>query len=93
MALLIRSGFAERQKVTEKIALYGPQRHAHRRKPPRYMVEDCRLVICEPSGDRPLHFFDFAAGKSYNEILNGLTIPASAQKTETVFGPNSIHTC
>ena len=63
-----------RQKVTEKMRFMARNgMHTGGKPALGYMVEDGRLVICEPEAEIVRSIFsDYAAGKSYTEILNGL---------------------
>ena len=82
-----------RQKVTEKMRFMARNgMHTGGKPALGYMVEDGRLVICEPEAEIVRSIFsDYAAGKSYNEILNGLNSSGKRTKNGNRFGPNSIH--
>ena len=82
-----------RQKVMEKMR-YMARNGQHTGGKPAlgYKVEDGKLVICEEEAAVVRRIFnEYAAGKSYREIIDGLNADGLKTKRGNSFGNNSLH--
>lgn len=82
-----------RQKVLEKMR-YMARNGQHTGGKPAlgYQVEDGRLVTCEEEAQIVRRIYEeYAAGKSYREIVAGLNADGLRTKRGQPFGANSLH--
>lgn len=82
-----------RQKVIEKMRYMAEQgKHTGGKPPLGYDVEDERLVINEDEADTVREIFrQYAAGKSYREIIKWMNDSGKRTKRGGCFGTNSLH--
>lgn len=82
-----------RQKVTEKMRYMAKQgKHTGGKPPLGYIVADGKLEVCEPEAKIVRSIFnDYAAGKSYRDIIRALNEAGYTTKNGNSFGSNSLH--
>lgn len=82
-----------RQKVVAKMRYMAEQgRHTGGTPPLGYIVVDDKLEVCEDEAETVRGIFrDYAAGKSYREIIRRLNAEGKHTKGGNTFGTNSIH--
>ena len=82
-----------RQKVMEKMRFMARNgQHTGGMPALGYVVEDGRLVICEEEAATVRRIFaEYAAGKSYRQIIEGLNADGIRTKRGNTFGANSLH--
>lgn len=82
-----------RQKVMEKMRFMARNgQHTGGKPALGYVVEDGRLVICEEEAAIVRRIFEeYAAGKSYRQIIDGLNADGIKTKRGNTFGANSLH--
>lgn len=82
-----------RQKVCEKMRFMAKNgMHTGGKPALGYAVVDGRLVVCEDEAEIVRGIFaDYAAGKSYREIIAGLNAAGKLTKNGNHFGTNSLH--
>ena len=82
-----------RQKVMEKMRFMAKTgQHTGGKPALGYRVEDGKLVICEEEAATVRRIFaEYAAGKSYREIIDGLNRDGLKTKRGNPFGANSLH--
>lgn len=82
-----------RQKVMEKMRFMARNgQHTGGKPALGYKVEDGRLVICEEEAAVVRRIFsEYASGKSYREIIDGLNKDGLKTKRGNPFGSNSLH--
>ena len=82
-----------RQKVMEKMRFMARNgQHTGGKPALGYRVEDGRLVICEEEASIVRRIFsEYAGGKSYREIIDGLNRDGLKTKYGNPFGSNSLH--
>ena len=82
-----------RQKTMEKLR-YMARNGQHTGGKPAlgYMIENGRLVICEPEAEIVRRIFnEYASGMSYRDIIAGLNRDGLKTKRGSSFGANSLH--
>lgn len=82
-----------RQKTMEKLR-YMARNGQHTGGKPAlgYVIKDGRLEICEEEAAVVRRIFrEYASGKSYREIINGLNADGIKTKRGNAFGSNSLH--
>lgn len=82
-----------RQKVMEKMK-YMARSGLHTGGNPAlgYAVEEGKLVICEPEAAIVRRIFsEYAAGRKYKEIIDGLNADGLTTRAGNSFGTNSLH--
>ena len=82
-----------RQKTIEKMRFMARNgQHTGGKPALGYEVKDGRLVICEPEAAVVRRIFsEYAAGKSYKQIIDGLNADGLKTKRGSTFGANSLH--
>lgn len=82
-----------RQKVMEKMRFMARNgQHTGGKPALGYVVEDGRLVICEEEAAIVRRIFkEYAEGKSYRQIIDGLNADGIKTKRGNTFGANSLH--
>jgi len=82
-----------RQKVMEKMRFMARNgQHTGGKPALGYKVEDGRLVICDEEAAIVRRIFsEYASGKSYREIIDGLNRDGLKTKRGSPFGSNSLH--
>ena len=82
-----------RQKVVEKMRYMAAQgKHTGGTPPLGYIVVDGKLEVCEDEAETVRGIFrDYAAGRSYREIIQRLNAEGKRTKGGNTFGTNSIH--
>lgn len=82
-----------RQKVMEKMRYMARNgQHTGGIPPLGYQVEDGRLVICEDEAAIVRRIFaEYASGKSYRQVIDGLNADGIKTKRGNAFGTNSLH--
>lgn len=82
-----------RQKVMEKMRFMARNgQHTGGKPALGYIVQDGKLVICEEEAAVVRRIFsEYAAGKSYREIIEGLNRDGLKTKRGNPFGTNSLH--
>lgn len=82
-----------RQKVCEKMRWMAEQGKYTGGVPPLgYVVIDGRIEVCEPEAETVrIIFGDYAAGRSYREIIQRLNAEGRRTKSGGTFGSNSLH--
>lgn len=82
-----------RQKVMEKMRFMARNgQHTGGMPALGYVVEDGRLAICEEEAVTVRRIFtEYAAGKSYRQIIEGLNADGIRTKRGNTFGANSLH--
>ena len=82
-----------RQKVMEKMRFMARNgQHTGGKPALGYKVVDGRLAICEEEAAIVRRIFkEYAGGKSYKEIINGLNADGYKTKRGRPFGSNSLH--
>lgn len=82
-----------RQKVMEKMRFMARNGlHTGGKPALGYVVEDGRLVVCEEEASTVRRIFaEYAAGKSYRQIIEGLNADGIKTKRGNTFGSNSLH--
>ena len=82
-----------RQKVMEKMRFMARNgQHTGGKPALGYRVENGRLAICEEEAVIVRRIFsDYASGKSYREIIDGLNADGLKTKKGQPFGSNSLH--
>ena len=82
-----------RQKTIEKMRFMARNgQHTGGKPALGYEVKDGRLVICEPEAAIVRRIFsEYAAGKSYKQIIDGLNLEGLKTKRGSAFGANSLH--
>lgn len=82
-----------RQKVNEKMRFMARNgMHTGGKPALGYMVKDGRLVICEEEAIVVRRIFsEYAEGRSYKQIIDGLNADGIRTKRGNPFGANSLH--
>ena len=82
-----------RQKTMEKMRFMARNgQHTGGKPALGYVVKDGRLEICEEEAEIVRRIFrEYADGKSYREIINGLNRDGLKTKRGNSFGSNSLH--
>ena len=82
-----------RQKVVEKMRYMANNGlHTGGTPPLGYQVSDGHLVVCEAEATTVRRIFrEYAAGRTYREIISGLNTDGLTTKNGKPFGGNSIH--
>ena len=82
-----------RQKTIEKMRFMAKNgQHTGGKPALGYSVEDGRFVICEKEAEIVRRIFrEYADGKSYQQIINGLNRDGLKTKKGNAFGSNSLH--
>ena len=82
-----------RQKVCEKMRWMAEQGKYTGGVPPLgYVVIDGKIEVCEPEAETVrIIFGDYAAGRSYREIIQRLNAEGRRTKSGGTFGSNSLH--
>lgn len=82
-----------RQKTMEKMRFMARNGlHTGGKPALGYVVKDCRLAVCEEEAAVVRRIFrEYAAGKSYRQIIDGLNADGIKTKRCNAFGSNSLH--
>jgi site-specific DNA recombinase len=82
-----------RQKTMEKLRFMARNgQHTGGKPALGYMIEDGKLVICEPEAEVVRRIFnEYVSGVSYRDIIAGLNRDGIKTKRGNAFGSNSLH--